>query len=225
VARVGFEDYFTGWIDAYAGRTAHGFAETSRSLYRRAVEDHALPRWRTWKLGDVEPADVRALYADLRDRGLTVSAIKAVRAPLSAMFATAVEDGLVHSNPIQGIRIPADADAEADKRQRRSPAKSWGSCWPRYRTSGGCSSSSLPTPGCGSPRRSRSAGSTLTSAPARGCSCANRSTRGSASGSRANTVGATFHCRQAWRDGCSSVVAIPTVASRRQCSLQPWAPS
>src|SRR4051794_37537696 len=71
VARIGFEEYFTGWIDSYAGRTARGFAETSRSLYRRAVEDHALPRWRTWKLGDVEPADVRELYSTLRGRGLS----------------------------------------------------------------------------------------------------------------------------------------------------------
>lgn len=33
VARVGFEDYFTGWIGSYAGRTARGFSETTRPEY------------------------------------------------------------------------------------------------------------------------------------------------------------------------------------------------
>jgi site-specific recombinase XerD len=164
VARLDFEEYFTGWIDSYAGRTAHGFAESSRSLYRRAVEDHALPRWRTWKLGDVEPADVRALYTDLRNRGLSGSAIKAVRAPLSAMFATAVEDGLLRSNPVSNVRIPADTDTQEDEKAKALTREERRCCWPRSPRTGGCSSSSLPTPGCESRRRSRCAGSTWTSA-------------------------------------------------------------
>ncbi len=118
VGRVTFGDYFAEWIESYAGRTAHGFTDTSRSLYRRALEDHALLRWSTWKLTDVEPIDVRELYADLRARGLSTSALKAVRAPLSAMFATAVEDGLLRSNPVQGIRMPAQSTSEEPEEEQ-----------------------------------------------------------------------------------------------------------
>ena len=106
VARVRFGDYFAGWIESYAGRTARGFSETTRPEYRRPVEQHAIPKWGTWRLAEIEPVDVRDLFGDLRRDGATTSAIKKLRAPLSAMFATAVEDGLVKSNPIGGVRIP-----------------------------------------------------------------------------------------------------------------------
>lgn len=106
VARVTFGDYFAEWIESYAGRTARGLAETSRSLYRRAVEDDALGRWRSWKLAEVEPTDVRKLYGDLRAKGASTSRLRMLRAALSAMYATAVEDGLVRSNPVAGVRIP-----------------------------------------------------------------------------------------------------------------------
>jgi Phage integrase, N-terminal SAM-like domain len=88
-SRVGFEDYYEGWIESYAGRTARGFSSSSREEYRRTIESHALPRWATWRLADVEPADVRELFGDLRRSGNSTSAIKRLRAALSAMFATA----------------------------------------------------------------------------------------------------------------------------------------
>ena len=66
LSKVGFEDYFTEWIASYAGRTSRGFSETTRPVYRRPIETHAVPRWRTWRLADVEPADVRELFGEMR---------------------------------------------------------------------------------------------------------------------------------------------------------------
>jgi hypothetical protein len=114
-SRVSFEDYFAEWIDSYAGRTARGFSETTRPEYRRPIEAHAIPRWGTWRLAEVEPADlaevepadVRELFGKMRQDGKSASAIKKLRAALSAMFATAVEDGILRSNPAQGVRVPA----------------------------------------------------------------------------------------------------------------------
>lgn len=115
VARVGFDDYFAEWIESYAGRTARGFSETTRPEYRRPIERYALPRWGGWRLAEVEPADVRDLFGELRRAGATTSAIKKLRAALSAMFATAVEDGYVRSNPVGGVRVPpAATDPERD---------------------------------------------------------------------------------------------------------------
>lgn len=115
VSRIGFEDYFRDWIESYAGRTQRGFAETSRAEYRRTIESLALPEWGTWKLSEIEAADVRNLFKGLRDKGISTVAIRRLRAALSAMFATAAEDGKLRSNPIRGIRIPASVDEPADE--------------------------------------------------------------------------------------------------------------
>jgi integrase len=115
VSRVRFADYFEGWIESYSGRTRRGFSESSRHAYRRVIEDHALPRWGPWRLSEIEPADVREVLAEARrDGALAAASLGKLRAALSAMFATAVEDGLLRSNPIQGVRIPAGPDEEPE---------------------------------------------------------------------------------------------------------------
>jgi len=106
--RVG--TYFESWIKTYAGRTARGFSETTRPEYERPIRAHVLKRWATWKLAEVEPADIRELFVQLRGEGCSTSQIKKLRAALSVMFATAHEDSLVRANPVQGIRIPAEPD-------------------------------------------------------------------------------------------------------------------
>lgn len=109
-SRVRFGSYFEEWIESYAGRTSRGFSETTRPEYRRPITAHAVPRWKTWRLADIEPADVRDLFGQMRRDDCSTSQIKKLRAALSVMFATAVEDGVLRSNPILGVRIPAARD-------------------------------------------------------------------------------------------------------------------
>jgi integrase len=111
-SRVKVDDYFTDWIEGYAGRTSRGFSETSRKEYRRSIEARVLPRWGAWRLSEVEPADVRELLADAGRDGLSTSELRKLRAVVSAMFATAVEDGKLRSNPAAGVRIPAGDEPE-----------------------------------------------------------------------------------------------------------------
>jgi len=119
-SRIRLGDYFEEWIETYSGRTSRGLSERSRELYRRSAEDHFLARWRTWKLADVEPTDIRQLYGELRRRGASTSALRQLRSTLSAMFSTAVEDGLLRSNPVRGVRIPAATKVEADEDQAKA---------------------------------------------------------------------------------------------------------
>jgi integrase len=111
-SRVRFGDYFEEWIETYAGRTSRGFSETTRPEYRRPIAAHARPRWKTWKLSEIEPADVRDLFGQMRRNGRTTSEIKKTRAALSVMFATALEDGVLTSNPVLGVRIPPPSEDE-----------------------------------------------------------------------------------------------------------------
>jgi integrase len=117
-SKVYFGDYFVEWIESYAGRTARGFSETTRPEYRRPIEAYAIPRWATWKLAEIEPADVRELFGSMRRDKQTTAQIKKLRAALSAMFATAVDDGLLRSNPCQGVRIPAGRGSEQPEDDR-----------------------------------------------------------------------------------------------------------
>src|SRR5690606_4704854 len=90
-ARVGFAEYFAEWIESYAGRTSRGFSETTRPEYRRPIERPAVPQWGTWRLADVEPADVRDLFGEMRRGGETTSAIRKKRVAIPARCGTAVE--------------------------------------------------------------------------------------------------------------------------------------
>lgn len=118
IDRVRFGQYFEQWIETYAGRTQRGFSETTRPEYRRTIENHAMPRWKTWKLNDIEPKDVRELLMAMRNDGLSTSMIRKTRASLSTLFATALEDGLIGTNPIRGVRIPAPLVEEIPDEER-----------------------------------------------------------------------------------------------------------
>jgi integrase len=120
-SKIRFGEYFPSWIESYSGLTSRGFSETTRPEYRRPIEAYALPRWRTWKLTDIESGDLRELFGVMRREGKSTSAIKKLRAALSALFATAIEDGLLTMNPVRGVRIPpAPVDDEPVEEQAKA---------------------------------------------------------------------------------------------------------
>ncbi|HEY1854076.1 MAG TPA: tyrosine-type recombinase/integrase [Solirubrobacterales bacterium] len=122
VSSIRFGSYYDDWAPTYTGRTSQGFTETSRDEYKRVFEKWMLPRWRAWKLIDPEPKDVRKLLLDMREKGASTSEIKKTRTAGSAMYSTAAEEGVVRSNPFQGVRIPAapegDEEFEANEKAK-----------------------------------------------------------------------------------------------------------
>ncbi len=98
------EDCAREWLESYAGRTSRGFSAQARADYKRSLEGYVLPFFRGWKLADVERSDVRRLVAELERRGLAPASVVKNLTPLRAMFATALDDGLV-------LAIPAPACA------------------------------------------------------------------------------------------------------------------
>lgn len=104
-SKVSVEDYGRGWIASYAGRTGAGIGGSSLEAYRRSLERFAFPHFAGRRLADVEPPDVRDFIRSLERRGLAPATIRAVLAPVRAMFATALEDGDLVRNPTAGVRI------------------------------------------------------------------------------------------------------------------------
>lgn len=111
-SRDRFEEYAPRWLDTYRGRTSRGLSERTRRTYRRDIERWAIPYFRGYRLEEVEPPDVRAFIGHLEAKGLRPASIRAIVAPLKAMYATAVEDGVVRSNPTVNVRIGTDRDTE-----------------------------------------------------------------------------------------------------------------
>jgi integrase len=118
-SRVSFAEYASEWIATYQGRTSRGFGEGSREDYRRALglDDEgkltgagAVAFFGRMRLATIEPRDVREYARRLATRGLAASSIRKNIAPLRALFATALEDGAIRSNPVLGIRIARTAD-------------------------------------------------------------------------------------------------------------------
>jgi integrase len=103
--RESFEAYAGSWLDTYRGRTSRGLSERTRSTYRRDMERWVIPHFRGAGLEEIEPPDVRAFVGFLERQDLRPASIRAIVAPLKAMYATAVEDGVVRDNPTRSVRI------------------------------------------------------------------------------------------------------------------------
>ena len=119
VSREPFEEYATRWLDTYRGRTSRGLSERTRRTYRRDLKRWAIPHFRGYRLEEVEPPDVRAFVTYLEGAGLRPASVRAILAPVKAMYATAVDDGAVRSNPTRDVRV-GNPDDDTEGREVRA---------------------------------------------------------------------------------------------------------
>jgi integrase len=104
-SRKRFDDYALLWIDTYAGRTARGISETTRDDYRRRLEKEAIPYFGKMRLSEIEPRDLKEYARSLEAEGKAPNTVRLAVAPVRALLATAVEEGLLRANPAAGLRI------------------------------------------------------------------------------------------------------------------------
>jgi integrase len=116
--RVTFENYAREWIDAYAGRTAHGLRESTRREYRRVIEVRAIPFFGRLRLSEIDGRDVARYVAEVAASGVSRNTTRLALAPVRALFATAFEQGLVRTNVAAGIRIPVSSTPVHDERPK-----------------------------------------------------------------------------------------------------------
>jgi integrase len=84
------------------------------------MERWVIPHFRGRRLDEVEPPDVRDFIGELEEADLRPNSIRAILAPLKAMYATALEDGAVRGNPTVNVRIGAGRDSEEEAREVRA---------------------------------------------------------------------------------------------------------
>ena len=104
-SRVRFDEYAREWARTYRGRTSRGIRPNTLAEYAEDLELHVIPVLGQRRLSEIEPRHIKALAADLADGGRAPSTVRNVIAPVRALFATAVEEGIIRSNPCTGLRL------------------------------------------------------------------------------------------------------------------------
>jgi integrase len=116
-SKVSFAEYATDWIETFNGRTSRGIRDATRSDYRKRLEADAVPFFGRTPLVAIGPPDVKRFIAQVAARGVAPNTVRLSLAPVRALFATAVEDGLIRSNPAAGVRIAGAAQESAEEEQ------------------------------------------------------------------------------------------------------------
>jgi integrase len=104
-ASTPFKTYATEWLDSYKGRTSKGLTQTTKDGYRDAVERLAIPYFGTKPLDRIGAPELRKYIDHLATKVNTPNSVRAMYAPVRAMFATATDDGLLPHNPAAGVRV------------------------------------------------------------------------------------------------------------------------
>ena len=105
-----FEPYAAEWMETYRGRTRRGLARSTRADYRRSLELYAIPFFAGMRMIEIAPRDIRAFVDHLETLGQAASSVRKNFAPLRALLATAVEDGVLPANPASVIRVVGARD-------------------------------------------------------------------------------------------------------------------
>lgn len=131
LSRVSFVEYAPAWIKTYNGRSGRGVGECTCADYAAALGVDpstfepfspvrgAIAFFGRMRLAEIELRHVKTYAADLTTRGLAPASVAKYVAPIRALFATALEEGLIGSNPTDGLRLPrrraADANPDAEE--------------------------------------------------------------------------------------------------------------
>jgi integrase len=128
-SKVTFAEYAPEWIRSYAGRTSRGVRDATKDDYRRRLgldekgeplldKDRnatgAIAFFGRAQLAAIEPRDIKKYAQELAKRGLAPNTVRLHLAPVKALLATAVEEGVIRSNPSAGLRLAVAQQEEAD---------------------------------------------------------------------------------------------------------------
>ena len=97
-------------------RAAPAAASAPKRLadYKRDLEADAIPFLGRLRLAEIEPRDIKAYAGHIHSRGVRPATVRLAVAPVRALLATALEDGLIRTNPAAGLRIATAHHTDTD---------------------------------------------------------------------------------------------------------------
>lgn len=98
-ANISFSEYADRWLEQLAGEVAPKTLES----YAGMVRCYLRPAFGPMKLRALHRGHVKALLAHKRTDGLSPNSLRLSRVTASCLFADAIEDGVLTSNPAVGI--------------------------------------------------------------------------------------------------------------------------
>ena len=117
---ISFRDYAEKWLEQ---RRAEGLAAKTIQSDEWALDKHLAPVFGGMRLRAIHRGHVKELLAKKYRAGLAKDSVRLIRATLSGLMGDAVEDGLLYTNPVHGIRTRKlrRAVSPAERQERMRP--------------------------------------------------------------------------------------------------------
>jgi integrase len=113
------------YADTWLKRIESHLAPRTVKSYRELLTLYVRPMLGTMTLADIQRVQIKDLLGAKRDSGLSKNTVRLIRATLSVVFSDAVDDGLLQTNPTQGLarrgRKRADGMTSTERRQAIRP--------------------------------------------------------------------------------------------------------
>lgn len=103
-SRQTFGEYVEHWMATYRGRTSRGVRAHTMEGYCRVLRQYGVPYFGRMPLGKIHLRDIKAYAEWVASTGATQNTIRGYVGAVRIVLATAVEDGLIHHNPVTGFR-------------------------------------------------------------------------------------------------------------------------
>jgi integrase len=150
-ARTPFREYAAEWLERYQGNGRRGFTDETRAEYRRDLARYAYPILGDRRLASIRPRDIAEWISWLCDEQaqgrrqsderrqkaqgkkeptgqpikpvrLSDATVRRIMCPVRACFATARREGLIRSNPCDGVPLPHRPRIEDGDEQEKAKA-------------------------------------------------------------------------------------------------------
>lgn len=118
LSRVSFAEYAESWGKTYTGRTNRGIRPETLKDYVAELASRAIPHFGRKRLAEIEPRDLKVYATLLSARGLKPATVRQAIAPVRALFATALEEGLIRTNPAAGLRLAISPLIDGEKEEQ-----------------------------------------------------------------------------------------------------------
>jgi integrase len=101
------------WAEQWFAMTTPTLKPSTAAAYRSLLDSRIYPRFGRTRLSNLRPSDIQTFVAELTAEGLSASRVRHCAIVLRMVMAAAVNDGLIRTNPVLGIRQPKIDRAEA----------------------------------------------------------------------------------------------------------------